>query len=56
MTDSTIFKEDLGNCLQDHEGVEVDAGYNGHDALKNKFLFPTPKRHKNQQYVLDTRL
>ena len=32
--DATIFKDTLANLLADDEGVEVDAGYKGHDKMK----------------------
>jgi hypothetical protein len=35
MNDSTLFKSLLMHLLCEHEGVEIDAGYNGADSLKN---------------------
>lgn len=35
MNDATLFKRDLANLLAEDEGVECDAGYKGHDALKS---------------------
>jgi hypothetical protein len=51
VTDSTIIKDDLSTRLQDHEGVEVDAGYNGHDALKNKFVFVSNNQRTQKSAV-----
>jgi hypothetical protein len=33
--DSAVFKEGLAHLLAQDEGVECDAGYKGHNALKN---------------------
>jgi hypothetical protein len=54
VTDTAIFREDLATRLQEHEGVDVDAGYSGHDALKK--LFPSTEGGRKQQYVLGMRL
>jgi hypothetical protein len=49
--DSTIFIEDLANRLCDNEGVEVDAGYKGHNKLKSKMVSISRAQRKQKSAV-----
>lgn len=50
-SDSTIFKEDLATKLLQYEGVEADAGYRGHPALKNKMTSVSREQRKQKGVV-----
>jgi transposase len=49
--DATIFIEDLAHRLYKNEGVDVDGGYKGHDALKNKMVSISRAQRKQKSAV-----
>jgi hypothetical protein len=51
MNDSTLFKSNLANCLADDEGVECDAGYTGHKALKSNNVYNSREQRREKNIV-----
>jgi hypothetical protein len=49
--DDTIFMNELAHLLCENEGVEVDAGYKGHDKLKNKMVSISMGHRKQKSAV-----
>lgn len=51
VNDSTLFKQHLAGLLAEDEGVEVDAGYKGHDALKAPIVAVSSVARKEKSVV-----